>query len=55
MDMEWPPIYDQSYIPSPESKYWNAQVETMDPEEREQTIILPKLKAQLEYTWYPHF
>ena len=51
MGMEWPPIYDQSYIPSPETKYWNAKAETMDPEEREQTIILPKLKAQLEYAY----
>lgn len=51
MRMDWPPIYDQSYIPSPETKYWNAQAETMDPEEREQTIILPKLKAQLEYAY----
>ncbi len=51
MGMEWPPIYDQSYMPSSETKYWNAQVETMDPEEREQTIILPKLKAQLDYAY----
>ena len=51
MDMEWPPKYDQSYIPSPETKYWNAQAETMDPDEREQTIILPKLKAQLKYAY----
>jgi phenylacetate-CoA ligase len=51
MGMQWPPIYDQSYIPSPDTKYWNAQIETMDLEEREKTIILPKLKAQLEYAY----
>ena len=48
---EWPPTYDSSYIPSPDSGYWNEELETMDPEEREQKIILPKLQAQLEYAY----
>ena len=51
MGAHWPPSYDETYIPSPDAEYWNAQVETMDPQEREQTIILPKLKEQLKYTY----
>ena len=42
MSKEWPPEYDRSYIPSPESRYWNEELETMDPDERELKIILPK-------------
>jgi len=48
---EWPPKYDRSYIPSPDSRYWNEEVETMDPEERDQKVILPKLQAQLRYAY----
>ena len=48
---EWPPVYDRSYVPSLDSKYWNQELETMDPEEREQKIILPKLQAQLKYAY----
>jgi phenylacetate-CoA ligase len=48
---EWPPKYDRSYIPSPDSPYWNEELETMDPEERDQKVILPKLQAQLKYAY----
>ena len=48
---EWPPKYDCSYSPSPDSRYWNEEVETMDPEERDQKVILPKLQAQLRYAY----
>lgn len=51
MKIEWPPRYDRSYIPSPESRYWNKELETMDPEEREEKVILPKLQAQLRYAY----
>jgi len=51
MPSEWPPEYDKRYIPSPDSRYWNKHIETMDPEEREQKIILPKLQAQLRYAY----
>lgn len=51
MSKEWPPEYDRSYIPSTDSRYWNEELETMDPEEREQKIILPKLQAQLRYAY----
>jgi len=51
MTPTWPPIYDSTYIPSIDEPYWNKKIETMDPEEREQTVILPKLQAQLTYAY----
>ena len=47
----WPPEYDRSYLPASDSEYWNAELETMDPDEREQTVILPKLQAQMAYAY----
>jgi phenylacetate-CoA ligase len=47
----WPPRYDPLYFPAPDSRYWNEKIETMDPEGREQNIILPKLQAQLQYAY----
>jgi phenylacetate-CoA ligase len=46
---EWPPAYDPAYLPAPDSKYWGKNLETMDFEEREQTVILPRLQAQVKY------
>lgn len=51
MSDQWPGKYDRSYFPSSDSKYWFKDLETMDPEEREQKVILPKLRAQLKYTY----
>lgn len=51
MERQWPPKYDRSYLPSPDSPYWNKELETMDPQEREEKVILPKLKAQLKYAY----
>jgi len=48
---EWPPKYDPLFIPSPDFRYWNKELETMDPEEREANVILPKLQAQLKYAY----
>ncbi|MEE8540461.1 MAG: AMP-binding protein, partial [Desulfobacterales bacterium] len=48
---KWPTEYDRSYMPSPDSPYWDQALETMDPEEREQKVILPKLQAQLKYAY----
>jgi hypothetical protein len=47
----WPPVYDASYHPKPDQDYWFPEIETMDPEKREQTIILPKLQQQLTYAY----
>lgn len=51
MTKAWPPQYDRSYLPRPNSKYWFRDLETMDPEERERKVILPKLQAQLNYAY----
>lgn len=51
MTTEWPPLYDPAYMPSPRDVYWNAELETMDPDEREQTVVLPKLRAQMAYAY----
>ena len=51
MPETWPPEYDANYVPPPESPYWNRKLETMDPAKREQTIIFPKLRGQLEYAY----
>lgn len=51
MIISWPPKYDNSYLPPHYSKYWFKDIETMDPEEREEKIIFPKLKAQLQYAY----
>ncbi|MBU0990013.1 MAG: phenylacetate--CoA ligase family protein, partial [Proteobacteria bacterium] len=48
---EWPPKYDRSFIPPDESPYWNRELETMDPTQREEEVILPKLQAQLRYAY----
>jgi phenylacetate-CoA ligase len=47
----WPPIYDPSYLPAAGSPYWNKGLDTMDAQEREQKVILPKLQAQLKYAY----
>ena len=49
--IDWPPVYDSTYSPSLDEKYWDKKIETMDPEERERTVILPKLQAQLKYAY----
>jgi len=51
MKCEWPPVYDPTYTPSPDSEYWDKAAETMDPRQREQEIILPRLRAQIKYAY----
>jgi len=48
---KWPPEYDPSYIPPPDSDYWNRDIETMDPVERDKKVILPKLLGQLKWAY----
>ena len=48
MSHQWPPIYDSTYVPSNNSEYWNEEIETMDPGEREKLIAI-KLKNQVEW------
>ncbi len=51
MSAKWPPEYDRSFVPPPESRYWSETLEIMDPEERDQRVIIPKLQAQLKYAY----
>ncbi len=46
----FPPRFDADYLPAPESRYWFAQRETMDPAERERAI-LGRLKELTRYAW----
>ncbi|HKI50269.1 MAG TPA: AMP-binding protein, partial [Desulfobacteria bacterium] len=48
---KWPPSYDATYIPKNDDPFWNRKLETMDPSEREETVIVPKLQAQLQYAY----
>ena len=51
MPQNWPPEYDAKYLPEQDAPFWNEAVETMDPREREETVILPKLREQLKYAY----
>ncbi|MCJ7829982.1 MAG: hypothetical protein MUP74_01220, partial [Desulfobacterales bacterium] len=48
---QWPPVYNRDYLPPEDAVSWNPEVETMDPQERERKVILPKLQAQLHYAY----
>ncbi|HDR14997.1 MAG TPA: phenylacetate--CoA ligase family protein [Desulfobacteraceae bacterium] len=51
MEIKWPPQYVRDYRPAADEPYWNREVETMDPQMREERVILPKLKSQLSYAY----
>lgn len=51
MNKTWPPVYDRTWTPASDEPYWNRALETMDSEEREEKIILPKLQAQIAYAY----
>ncbi len=48
--LQWPPVYDENYIPPDEQRYWFPDLETMDPLERER-LILQKIKAQMAWAY----
>lgn len=51
MEMKWPPGYDRDYRPENNDMYWNRELETMAPDQREEQVILPKLRAQLSHAY----
>ena len=51
MIAQWPSNPDPLYRPSADSPYWNAELEKMDPEKRNEEVILPKLQAQIAYAY----
>jgi phenylacetate-CoA ligase len=53
MDMEqwtWPPLYDATYVPPVDQKYWFPVRETMDPEQRE-LAILARIREVMAYAY----
>jgi len=46
----WPPVYDETYLPAPDSSYWFREVERMDPKDRGKTI-LQKLQSQMAWAY----
>ncbi len=48
--LQWPPLYDERYMPAQDQKYWFPDLETMDPAQREK-IIFQKIKAQMAWAY----
>ncbi len=48
--LQWPPIYDDQYLPRDKQKYWFPDLETMDPREREK-LIVQKIRAQMAWAY----
>ncbi len=47
---QWPPTYDDSYLPPPRQRYWFRERETMKPSERE-AVILRRLQTVVRWAW----
>lgn len=47
---QWPPLYDDQYLPQEKQKYWFQDLETMDPREREK-LIVQKIRAQMAWAY----
>lgn len=45
---QWPPAYDDDYLPDPGQQYWFPQRETMDPELRD-AAILRRIQSVMRY------
>jgi phenylacetate-CoA ligase len=48
--MDWPPIYDESYLPQVGQEHWFPEAETQDPEAREK-VILEKVRSQMAWVY----
>jgi len=49
-NIPWPPHYPSDYLPSGDAEYWDRDMETMPPEQRD-PIILEKLRRQIAYAY----
>ena len=49
-NVQWPPQYPSGYIPNEDSEYWDKDLETMPPAQRD-PIILDKLRQQIAYAY----
>lgn len=48
--MNWPPIYDESYLPEVGQEHWFPEAEMQDPESREK-LILEKVRSQMAWAY----
>jgi phenylacetate-CoA ligase len=48
--IQWPPVYDEEYLPHGEDPYWFRDLETMEPRARE-GLIVEKLRAQMAWAY----
>ena len=46
----WPPTYDDAYLPPADARYWFPEIETMAPTSRE-IIIFEKLRGQTAWAY----
>jgi phenylacetate-CoA ligase len=49
-DNHWPPEYSSEYRPSTDDPYWNRELETMLPTDRDE-LILAKLRSQVAWAY----
>jgi phenylacetate-CoA ligase len=47
---DWPPVYDDGYLPDPRQRYWCPQRETMAPAARD-AYVLRRLQAIVRWAW----
>ncbi len=47
---QWPPPYDEGYLPDTAHRYWFAERETMPPGDRE-ALVLRRLQAIVRWAW----
>ena len=47
---DWPPEYDDRYLPAPGSRYWFPERECQDPEARDGEIVR-KIQATMAWAW----
>lgn len=47
---DWPPVYDSSYRPPSDERYWDREREMM-PVERRNQLILSRIQAIMQWAW----
>jgi phenylacetate-CoA ligase len=48
--MDWPPRYDESYLPPDDQEHWFPELETQAPDQRE-NLVLQKIRAQMGWAY----
>jgi len=49
-EWRWPPRYDEGYAPPADQRLWFPHRETMDPEQRDQEILV-RIREVMSYAW----